>query len=79
MRSFLERVPPSELHHVLVPDQSGLWTALLDTLCRFMNVEGEALKILQAGKNCGKIFFFAAFINCRRGGWNGGGVARVGR
>ena len=47
MRSFLEQMPLSELHRVLIPFQYGLWTALLETACQLMNHdqqnEGSAL------------------------------------
>ncbi|CAI8013410.1 Ataxin-10 [Geodia barretti] len=37
LRSFVDQMPLSELHRVLIPFQYGLWTALLETACQLMN------------------------------------------
>ncbi|CAI8013409.1 hypothetical protein GBAR_LOCUS8506 [Geodia barretti] len=50
LRSFVDQMPLSELHRVLIPFQYGLWTALLETACQLMNHDQQSEVEVGGGK-----------------------------
>lgn len=52
----------SELHHVLIPFQPGLWTALLDAACHFMSNDNEDEEVGMYHSLCDLFVFLKKFF-----------------